>query len=178
MSLSLDIPRITTDRLILRGPEERDFEAFAAFGASERSRHVGGPYPRYRSWVSFLGAFGHWALRGFGMWMLECRATGATAGRIGMIFNDGWPEPELGWHIYDGFEGRGLAYEGARAARAHAACHQGLDRVISCIDPANIRSQALAQRLGATVERDAVLIEWPVQIWRHPSAADPGEAPA
>ena len=169
MSLTLDIPRITTERLILRGPEERDFEAFAAFGASERSRFVGGPYPRFRSWGAFLGTFGHWALRGFGMWMLECRDTGATAGRIGMIDHDGWPEPELGWNIYDGFEGRGLAFEGARAARTHAARHLGRDSVISCIAPANTRSARLAERLGAWPERDGTLLDTPVTIWRHPS---------
>ncbi len=171
-ALALSIPVIETERLILRGPQERDFEAFAAFAASERSHFVGGPYPRFRSWGAFLATFGHWALRGFGMWMLERRASGATAGRIGMIYNDGWSEPELGWHIYEGHEGQGLAYEGALAARAYAARHQGLDRVISHIDPANTRSRALARKLGARFERDGILIEWPMQIWRHPSASE------
>ena len=169
----LPIPVIETERLILRAPRESDFEPLSEFGASDRARFVGGPYSRSRSWTGFLGTFGHWVLRGFGMWMVEHRATGKTAGRIGMIFHDGWPEPELGWHIYQGFEGQGLAHEGALAARAHAARHQGLDRVISCIAPDNTRSQALARRLGASVERDSVLIEWPVQIWRHPSVLAP-----
>ncbi|NYS26140.1 GNAT family N-acetyltransferase [Rhodobacteraceae bacterium 2376] len=166
---ALPIPVLETGRLILRGPEERDFEAFASFGASERARWVGGPYPRFRSWGAFLGAFGHWALRGFGMWMLECRITGTTAGRIGMIAHDGWAEPELGWHIYEGFEGRGLAFEGAQAARDFAGRHQGLDRVISYIDPANTRSARLAERLGARPESDGTLLGQPVTIWRHPS---------
>ena len=171
-AMALPLPVIETERLILRGPEERDFETVAQFGASERSRFVGGPYPRYRSWVGFLAGFGHWALCGFGMWMVEHRESGATAGRIGMIHHDGWAEPELGWHIYDGFEGQGLAFEATKAARSYAACHQGLDRVISHIDPANTRSQALARRLGARFERDGMLIEWPVQIWRHPSVIE------
>ncbi|MGY6695307.1 MAG: GNAT family N-acetyltransferase [Roseinatronobacter sp.] len=170
-AINLSIPVIETERLILRAPREADFEAFAEFGASDRARFVGGPYPRFRSWSGFLGTFGHWVLRGFGMWMVEHRATGKTAGRVGMICHDSWPEPELGWHIYQGFEGQGLAHEAACAARAYAAKHQGLDRVISCIAPDNHRSQALARRLGASIEREAVLIEWPVQIWRHPSVA-------
>ena len=85
-----DVPVIETERLILRGPEERDFDAFAAFSASERAKWIGGPFPRDRAWGGFLNTFGHWALRGYGMWMLEHRASGATAGRVGMIFNDGW----------------------------------------------------------------------------------------
>lgn len=172
-ALTLDIPVIETDRLILRGPREADFEVFAAFGASERSRFVGGPVPRIRSWGGFLATFGHWALRGYGMWMLQERASGKTAGRIGMIYNDGWDEPELGWHIYDGFEGQGLAYEGALATRTYAARHQGLDGVISYIDPENTRSIALAKRLGATHERDGELLGHACHIYRHPKTGAP-----
>jgi len=156
---------------VLRGPRADDFEAFAAFGASERSRWVGGPYPRNRSWGGFLATYGHWALRGFGMWMLEHRATGKTAGRVGMIFHDGWDEPEFGWHIYDGFEGKGLAFEAAQAARHYAATNQGLDGVISYIDPANTRSVSLADRLGATFERKGDLSGIQVDVYRHPKVA-------
>ena len=170
MTATLSIPVIETERLILRGPRESDFEAFATCSASDRALFVGGPYTRQRSWVSFLAQYGHWALRGYGMWMLEDRATGGIAGRVGIIRNDGWDEPELGWHIYDGFEGKGLAYEAAHAARAHAANHLGLDRVISYIVPDNTRSAALAQRLGATIERDGEVSGHPCHVWRHPSA--------
>ncbi|MEQ6201959.1 GNAT family N-acetyltransferase [Sulfitobacter sp. HNIBRBA2951] len=164
----ITIPVINTERLILRGPRESDFEAFAAFGASERSRWVGGPYPRIRNWGGFLATFGHWALRGYGMWMLEDRTTGATAGRVGMIYNDGWEEPELGWHIFDGFEGKGMAYEAAEAARSYAATHYNLDGVISYIAPDNLRSIALAERLGATLERVGTLLGHEAHIYRHP----------
>ncbi|PIE14160.1 MAG: GNAT family N-acetyltransferase [Rhodobacterales bacterium] len=170
MTLTLDIPVLETERLILRGPREEDFEAFAAFGASERSKFVGGPYPRIRSWGGFLATYGHWALRGYGMWMVEDRQSCQTAGRIGMIYNDGWDEPELGWHIYDGFEGKGLAFEGAQAARRYAATHQGLNGVISYIEPANTRSLALARRLGATFEREGHVVGHPCHIYRHPKA--------
>ena len=165
---ALPIPVLTTARLILRGPEERDFEAVAGFGTSERSRWVGGPFTRFESWGRFLSGFGHWALRGFGYWTLEDRATGRVAGRVGITAHDGWDEPELGWHLFDGFEGQGLALEAAQAAREHAARAMGLDGVISYIDPANTRSARLAQRLGATVERDGMLLGHPMQVWRHP----------
>lgn len=171
--MTLSIPVIETEDLILRGPRESDFEAFAAFGASERSRFVGGPFPRFRSWGGFLATYGHWALRGYGMWMVEERATGATAGRIGFIFNDGWDDPELGWHIFDGFEGKGHAYQAAHAARAHGAQHFGLDGVISYIDPANTRSLRLAERLGAQYERDGEVAGHPCQVWRHPQQGTP-----
>lgn len=171
MNMPLPIPVIETPRLILRAPQEGDFDTAAAFAASDRACFVGEPMSRFDAWRGFIGSIGHWALRGFGMWAVEDRASGKLAGRVGIIHHDGWPEPELGWHIYDGFEGQGLAFEAAKAARLHAARYLGLDRVVSNIDAANTRSLALAQRLGATFERDAMLIEWPVQIWRHPAVA-------
>ena len=108
------------------------------------------------------------------MWMIEDRATGAPAGRVGVINNDGWDEPELGWHLFEGFEGQGVAYEAALAARAYAAEHQGLDALISYVDPANHRSAALARRLGAKIERDGTVNGHACKVWRHPSVM--GEA--
>lgn len=166
--MTLDIPMIETDRLILRGPRESDFDAFAEFSASDRARFVGGPYPRHRAWGGFLATYGHWALRGYGMWMLEERSSGKTAGRIGFIFNESWDEPELGWHVYDPFEGKGIAFEAASAARAFGVAHFGLDGVISYIDPENARSIALADRLGAAYERDGTVAGHPCHVYRHP----------
>ena len=162
------IPVLETRDLILRGYRESDFPAFAAFAASERSRFVGGPQSRHDSWRSFMASIGHWALRGYGMWVIEHRDTGAMAGRVGVILNDGWHEPELGWHIYDGFEGRGFAYQACLAARAHAARHFGLNPLMSYIDAANDRSLRLARRLGCCFERDVEVVGQPCQLWRHP----------
>lgn len=169
MTLPADIPVIETPELILRGYRESDFPSFAAFAASPRSRFVGGPQQRHASWRSFMAAIGHWALRGYGMWIVEHRATGDIAGRVGVIMNDGWDEPELAWHIYDGFEGRGLAHEACIAARTYAARNFGMPSLMSFIAPENARSLRLARRLGCRFERDAELLGKPCQIWRHPT---------
>ncbi|HKK35900.1 MAG TPA: GNAT family N-acetyltransferase, partial [Paracoccaceae bacterium] len=105
------VPELETERLRLRAPSEADFEPFAAFYATERSRFVGGPLPRGKVWRSHAALVGHWALRGYGWWSLEERATGALAGRVGLFHPEGWPEPEIGWTLFDGFEGRGYATE-------------------------------------------------------------------
>ncbi|WP_204115584.1 GNAT family N-acetyltransferase [Shimia biformata] len=171
-AMTLPIPVIETDRLILRGPKESDFEAFNAFGESERAKHIGGPYPRFRNWGGFLTTFGHWALRGYGMWMLEDKATGTPAGRVGMIYHESWDEPELGWQVYDGYEGKGIAFEAATAARDYAARHFGLDGVVSYIDPANTRSVALAKRLGAAFEREGTVLGHSCHVYRHPKVME------
>ena len=168
MSLPHTAPVVETQDLILRGYREDDFEAFAAFGASDRAQFVGGPQTRWDSWRAFLAGIGHWHLRGYGMWMVEHRETGGIAGRVGIINQDGWEEPELGWHIYEGFEGRGFAYQACVAARSYAASHFGMNGLVSHIDAANTRSVRLAERLGAAFERDSELLGKPCQVWRHP----------
>ena len=44
------IPTLETERLVLRAPGIGDFEPFAAFYASERSKFVGGPLDREGAW--------------------------------------------------------------------------------------------------------------------------------
>lgn len=165
---AVDIPVIGTERLILRAPRADDLDATAAFMATERARFIGGPVDRATAWRQLCVAAGHWMLRGYGMWTLETRDTGAVAGRVGLIFHDGWPEPELGWQVYDGFEGKGLAEEAARAAR-DAAPALGLDRpLVSLIAPDNARSIRLAERLGAVLEAEGSLLGHACLIYRHP----------
>jgi RimJ/RimL family protein N-acetyltransferase len=173
MTLALDIPVIETERLRLRAPAAEDFELMAAFYTSERSRYVGGPQPRHHCWRGFCAIIGHWALRGYGFWSLEEKATGTLAGRVGLWNPEGWPEPEVGWTLFDGFEGRGYATEAGRAARAHAYATLGWPTAISVIDPENAASQAVAQRLGAA--REGMFEHpdgWRAEIWRHPAPAE------
>lgn len=166
-TLSVHIPVIETERLILREPRMEDFEAHVAFATSDRSRFVGGPFDRWGAWRGFSSALGHWLLYGCGFWMLEDKATGKPAGRVGVIKPDGWPEPELGWHVYEGFEGKGIAFEAAIAARAYAQNLMGFTPLISQIDHENTRSRALAERMGATVEREGEILGQPCLIYRH-----------
>ena len=167
--LSVEIPVIETERLVLREPRMADLPAFAAFAASDRARFVGGANPTpYAAWDGLRGMLGHWLLRGFGWWTAEDRATGATAGRLGIGHHIDWPEPELGWHLFDGFEGRGLAHEAALAVRRWWR-GRGHPAPISLIDPGNARSIRLAERLGAVPEREITLRGAPCTIWRHPA---------
>ena len=77
--LSVTIPTVTTDRLILRAYRNDDFDAFADFFASDRARFVGGPKDRRAAWGEFAGDIAGWILHGAGMWAVEDRAAGARA---------------------------------------------------------------------------------------------------
>lgn len=170
--ITLTIPVLETDRLVLRAPTMDDLPAFDAFAAApDRTRFLGGPSDAvHRGWDALRGMLGHWVLRGFGWWTAEDRATGQPAGRIGVGHHVDWPEPELGWHIFTGYEGRGLAREAALAARGWWT-GRGNPPPISLIDPDNIRSRRLAERLGARIERRMVLRGTECDVWRHPAEA-------
>lgn len=168
------IPTLETARLTLRAPRPDDAAPFAAFYGSDRARFVGGPRAPWESWRYLAEVIGHWALRGFGRWIVEDRASRLPVGLVGLHHPLDWPEPEIGWMIFGGAEGRGFAREAAEAARAHAYGALGWPTAISLVAPENTRSAGLAARLGA--QRDGVFTHprfGAMEIWRHPA---PGSA--
>lgn len=168
--MSMEIPLIETERLLLRGPVAGDFEPLALFFADEaRSSGFGGPLPRDQAWRWFASNLGHWHLLGYGFWTVEIRESGAIIGIVGLWNPEGWPEPELGWVMFEGSEGKGYAYEAAVAARAFAYENLGMTTLTSNIVPGNIRSEALAARLGAVYERTYTNVSMGTdQLFRHP----------
>ena len=163
------IPTLQSKRLTLRASRESDLDAIAEFYGSDRSRYVGGPRDRAACWKTLTSYLGHWHFRGYGFWQLEEQTTGATVGAAGFMFAPGWDEPELGWHIYNGFEGNGYGFEAAETARQYGARSFGLDGVISYIAPLNKRSIRLAEKLGATFERETYLMGKFCHVYRHPT---------
>ncbi len=165
--MPLPIPVLETARLTLREPREADFAAMLAFNDSPRSVFVGGGRDRQWVWRGLLANIGHWALRGYGFYSVETRA-GDFIGRVGVIYHDGWDEPELAWHLYDGFEGQGYAFEAAVAARADYHARISRKPPISYVAVTNARSEALARRLGATLERTLQDDKGNDHVYRHP----------
>jgi RimJ/RimL family protein N-acetyltransferase len=162
------IAPVRTARLTLRQPQETDLAAMIAFGQSPRSAFIGGPLDDVECRDHYEGNADLWAERGHGFWSVDETATGRMVGRVGVISFVGWPEPELAWHLYDGFEGKGYGLEAAAAARAHFHAHVSPKPLMSMLSPDNPRSIALALRLGARPERDFELDGLPVVIYRHP----------
>jgi RimJ/RimL family protein N-acetyltransferase len=162
-------PVIETERLVLRPHRMEDFPPFAAFYASEAASFIGGPMDGRRAWNIFAGDVGSWELMGFGAWAVEEKGTGAFAGQVALGKPPHFPEREIGWLLVAGFEGRGYATEGARAARAFAYRTLGWDTAVSYVDPLNLRSIAVARRLGCTEDRDAACLDPGDLVFRHPS---------
>lgn len=163
-------PRLETDRLILRGPESGDAEPLMAFLLDqERAAGFGASDNRGDAWRWFALNVGHWHIHGYGYFTIEAKDSSRPAGICGIWNPEGWPEPEIGWVVFDGFEGRGLAHEAALCARRWAYSDLGFTTLTSNIVPGNTRSAALAQRLGAHLERRYTNIHMgEEELWRHP----------
>jgi len=170
MMAPADIPVITTDRLILRGPDARDIVPFVAHFLSDRSRFTGGPLPQHRAWIAFAAELGHWALHGFGMWTVTWKEDADhPIGLVGCWYPEPWPERELGWLVWPEAEGQSVAFEATQAARGTAYDRFGWTTAVSYIDPGNARSIRLAERLGA-VRDDAAERPSPEDlVYRHPA---------
>ncbi|MBS8226577.1 GNAT family N-acetyltransferase [Vannielia litorea] len=164
-------PTLTTERLRLRPYRIEDFEPLAALMASDWSVHMGGPFGRQESWAYFASEAANWALRGHGGWSVETE-DGTLAGQVSLNRMAHWPEVELGWTVWPAFEGKGIAFEAATAARNWAFGSGGLETLVSYIAPGNARSIALAERLGATHDAAAPLPDGETpdetHVYRHP----------
>lgn len=168
MSRPATPPRLETERLDLREWREEDLPAHAAMGADpEVMRYIGDGrvVDEGGAWREIAIHIGHWALRGFGQWVLERRADGETIGRAGLWEPAGWPGVEVGWKLARDAWGHGYATEAGRAAIEWAWANLGTAELISVIHPENAASIRVAERLGMRRQRETVLMGQAVVIY-------------
>ena len=161
---------IETGRLLLRRPTEADVESPPAWLSDpEVMDWLGGlepPADVVRLWLE------QWERFPAGKFLVERRSDGAVIGRIGANYYDTqtWRRsaagvPELGWALAREQWGHGYATEAALAVREWLRA----PRLISLIAADNVRSQRVAERLGALPTEIAELPDGsPQVIWEHP----------
>src|ERR1700677_4794886 len=94
---SLAIPSIDTERLLLRGLRMEDFANSAAMWSDPKvTQHIlERPLTEEESWARFLRYAGHWAMLGFGYWMIVEKQTGKFVGEAGFADYKRQIEPSL-----------------------------------------------------------------------------------
>ena len=159
-----------SERLLLRPLTPGDWEMFRAYSLSERASLSMGAGTEGEAWRHFAHLLGHLALRGYAPMALTLRdAPHRAVGVAGPYFAPDWPEPELGWQIWDpALEGKGYAREAVIAARDWCAWSYGWTRMVSYIKPGNTRSEKLAERLGCMLDETAPRRPDGSPVWRHP----------
>lgn len=120
-----------------------------------------------------------WEEDGFGRFVVVRREDGAAIGRVGLLAWDprtwksgtraaigGRAEIELGWSLVRAAWGRGYATEAALAVRDWALIEVRPRRLISLVHPQNVRSAAVAVKVGERYRRDVTTHRGvTVQLW-------------
>jgi RimJ/RimL family protein N-acetyltransferase len=148
------VPRLHTERLILREYRREDFDAFAAHCADPVSAAHLGLADRQTAWRIFCTQAGLWLIDGAGWWAVEEKATGRLLGNVGAFFREESTVMELGWNTYRACWGQGFANEAAAAALHHALETRREPKVRALIAAANESSLRVARRLGLAYEAD------------------------
>lgn len=161
------VPTLETERLTLRAHRVDDFPAFRDLMIGKRARYLGGPMGADKAWLVFCAEIAHWELMGFGAWAVDRKTDGRHIGQVSLSHPPEYPEHELGWALYDGFEGQGYAFEAAIAARDYAFNTLGWEDCVSYPNSENARSIALAERLGAVRDEEARKPDPSALVYRH-----------
>jgi RimJ/RimL family protein N-acetyltransferase len=178
-----------TDRLWLRVPTPHDAEALYDLFADEEI--MGGlnrePVSAVEDARAMIEAgIGGWRTDGLGPFILQTSGTDRrVVGQAGLMIFDtrGWrpstwaqagshAQPELGWALIRAHWGHGYATEAAAAIRDWARESRSSSGLVSLISPDNVRSQRVAERLGA-IPTEAVTplhTRRKTVVWRHPPA--------
>jgi ribosomal-protein-alanine N-acetyltransferase len=178
-----------TDRLCLRPPTPHDAEALYELFADEEI--MGGLNREPVSAVEHARAMieegvGGWRTDGLGPFILQTTGTDRrVVGQAGLMIFDtrGWTpstwaqaesnaQPELGWALIRAHWGHGYATEAAAAIRDWAREARFISRLVSLISSDNVRSQRVAERLGATPTETVTPLHTrrKTVVWRHPPA--------
>jgi len=179
-----------TERLCLRGPTPQDAEALYDLFADEEVMEGLGREPvsaveDVRAMIE--GMIRGWRTEGLGPFIFETASTDQqVVGQAGVMIFDarGWTastwadagshaQPELGWALIRVHWGHGYATEAAAAVREWAYEHRSIEQLVSLISSDNLRSQRVAERLGAVPTETVTPLDSGREtvIWRHPPAA-------
>ncbi|MEP1535897.1 MAG: GNAT family N-acetyltransferase [Paracoccaceae bacterium] len=158
-------PTLTGQTAQLRPHVAADVDTFWDFFQTERAQYVGPPKNKTHLWYAFGAEVASWTLHGMGAWAID--VDGELAGQISVMQPPHFPEIEMGWILFDGFEGRGIAFECGQLALDYTWDHIKPETLVSYIDARNDRSIALAERLGATLDPLAQKYDDADVVYRH-----------
>lgn len=143
--------QLQTDRLILRPPALADIDRWTDMMSDPvTTQYIGGVQPRAMVWRALAAMVGAWHLTGVSMFSVIRKSDGLWLGRIGPWCPDGWPGQEVGWSLHQDAQSQGYAKEAAIACMDYAVNTLQWQDIIHTIEPGNLASKKLAQRLGSS----------------------------
>jgi ribosomal-protein-alanine N-acetyltransferase len=166
-----------TDRLTLRPFRPDDVAAMhVVFGDPEVMRFGSGV--KSPDWVAqwVVKQNANYDALGFGLWAVVVADGERVIGYCGLTpfpDIDGRPEVEVGYRLARDCWGQGFGLEAAQAVRDYAFGVLGLPRLIALIDPDNVASIRVAEKIGLRYEKDVLRAGYdhPDRVY---AAANPG----
>jgi RimJ/RimL family protein N-acetyltransferase len=157
-----------TERLRFREMTPEDIDDMAALlGDPEVMRYYPRPKTREeaRGWIEWNR--GLYSTIGHGLWIVELRETGEFVGDVGLTPQevDGTVHLEVGYRIRAAMHRKGFASEAAAACRDHARDALRAAELVAIINPDNVPSQRVAERIGLTYQRDGRYLNAPARIY-------------
>jgi len=150
---------LETDRLILRHlvPDDLD-NLFALYSDPEIRRYFPEGTLTYAETKEELEWFlnGHPKHPELGLWATILKGSDQFIGRCGLLpwTIEGQNEVEVAYLIAKEYWRQGLGTEAAQAIFQYGFEQLGLSRLICMIDPANIASRRVAEKIGMTLEKE------------------------
>lgn len=149
---------IDTGRLVLRPLRLEDLDVLAAINSDPQvMRYIGEgkPAPREHTAERLNFLIEHGRQYGFGAWAVWHKQTLSRIGFCALIHLDGTTEVEVGYRLARDNWGRGFATEAARAILRYGFEDLALDRIVAVVQPENIASQRVLEKLKLKYEKDA-----------------------
>ena len=151
----IETPRLRLHELSAQSPEHRAFvfrllnEPSFLENIGDRGVHsledadgylVKGPMASYRA-------------NGFGLYGVQVKDTGETAGMCGLVRRATLEDVDLGYALLPEFCGHGYAVEAGAAVLSDARRRLGLGRIVAIVDPRNSGSIRVLEKLGFGFDR-------------------------
>ncbi len=150
---------LETPRLLLRRQVIEDLEAlWALYCDPEITRYIPDAPRSFQEAREELEwhRHGHPRFPQLGLWATIDKATGRFIGRCGLLpwSIDDHEEVEVAYTLAREFWGQGLATEAARAILDYGFDRLNYPRLVSLIDPDNLASRRVAEKIGMTLEKE------------------------
>lgn len=158
----LSMATIQTARLTLGPVQPEDTPSFEAFYSDPEVMAIRkyGVLGAAAARMQVETMLDHWASHGFGMWVVEEKASREFAGECGLRWLEDASDVELSYGLLPRFRGRGLATEAAQAALDFAVEVLGLGRIVALSRGDNVKSHRVLEKLG-------MILEWRKQTGSH-----------
>lgn len=162
--VSVAVPAIETERLLLRGPTDADVDAWAIYLADPdvlRYLPKRAITPHERAERSFSAINQGWQQRPVSDigWVITLKGDGQLIGWCGAGTVEGSNEAELVYSLGKPYWGKGFATEAAGALVRYAFENTAWERIVAAIIPENIASRRVLEHLGFVYEKDVNYVE-------------------